>query len=70
MSRGDTLTRSLKMQRALGRRRWTLKELATEFDVTTRTIRRDLDVLKRAGIQIKSSQVAENFPMDYWMEVE
>jgi predicted DNA-binding transcriptional regulator YafY len=70
MSRGDTLTRSLKMQRKLGKGRWTLKELAKEFNVTTRTIRRDIDVLKRAGLHVKSFRVDDNFPMLYWMEVE
>ncbi len=51
--RNSSAIRILSLLRLLEqRRRWTLHELAERFQVTTRTVRRDLDVLQRAEYAI------------------
>lgn len=43
--RGKSLKRVIALVELLQRSRWTINELAVELNVTTRTIRRDLQIL-------------------------
>lgn len=53
--RNDTLIRALSLMRLLdGRGRYRVIDLAARFDVTTRTIRRDLAAIEAAGYPLAS----------------
>jgi len=54
MARNNQLVRQWKLLRSLGTNHFglTLEELATEFEITTMTVRRDLKGLKEAGFPI------------------
>lgn len=54
MKRNRQVVRLLRMRDMLAGGRMTLKELAAEFRVTTRTIRRDLEALQEAHVPIHS----------------
>lgn len=58
MPRNVALVRTLSLMQRLQRGRATLKELAEEFKVTTRTIRRDLVALQDAGIPVRNTSDA------------
>ncbi len=51
--RNQSLDRTLRLLNALRSGRWPLRDLATQLGVTTRTIRRDIEVLSAAGFQIE-----------------
>jgi predicted DNA-binding transcriptional regulator YafY len=55
--RNQALERTLRLLRLLQRGARTLDRLAQELNVTTRTIRRDLEVLSVAGFQVTSRRV-------------
>jgi len=48
------LVRALRMAELLRKERQTVHQLAATFEVTTRTVRRDLHALALAGLAIKS----------------
>lgn len=50
--RNGQLIRTLCLYRTLAAERRTLQSLATDFGVTTRTVRRDLEALADAGIAL------------------
>jgi len=62
--RGVSLLRVLKLQRHLEGLPFAppLSDLAKTFDVTTRTIRRDLDLLAKAGFTIPKCRCDEGNP--------
>lgn len=49
MARNRYLVRVLRLAAALQARRWTLIELAVDFEVSTRTIRRDIYALEESA---------------------
>lgn len=51
--RNGQLERVLRLVRCLQRGRRTLESLARELNVTTRTVRRDLEVLSVAGFPVR-----------------
>jgi DeoR/GlpR family transcriptional regulator of sugar metabolism len=59
--RNGSLLRVLRLLRLLEQRgRWTLDQLAVRFDVTTRTVRRDLEALEAAGYAIGHEERGES----------
>lgn len=54
--RNDTLIRVLRMIEALRVRRLSLRELAREHQVTTRTVRRDLEAISAAGLPLRKHE--------------
>lgn len=51
--RNRSLIRALSLKQTLdGGQRWTLRNLADRFSVSTRTIRRDLAALEDAGVPL------------------
>lgn len=54
--RNNALVRVLTMAELLRRGRYDLDQLAREFSVTTRTVRRDLDALSVAGVAVQHSR--------------
>lgn len=58
MARNQTLVRDLQLLLLLERSRYglTLGELAAEFGVCARTIRRDLEALQAAGVPIVDNE--------------
>jgi predicted DNA-binding transcriptional regulator YafY len=65
--RGDTLVRVLTMAETLRRGRQSLDELADTFNVTTRTVRRDLEALSVAGVAVRSTKdTPANGCTSYW----
>jgi predicted DNA-binding transcriptional regulator YafY len=58
MPRNRSLVRVLSLLRLLeGRRRWSLIELAVQFDVSTKTARRDLRALEEAGYPVTQTPI-------------
>lgn len=53
--RNRQLVRVLKVSQALQGGRRTLDSLATEFRVSTRTIRRDIEALSEAGVPVRNT---------------
>lgn len=51
-TRNQQLVRVLRLLALIGKRRRSLGELATELDVTTRTIRRDLEAILAAHLPL------------------
>lgn len=51
----------LRLMTRLSVKRATLHELAAEFRVTTRTIRRDLEALSLAGVQVRKTTEFNGF---------
>jgi len=51
--RGDALLRTLALLRLLQARRIRLAQLAATLSVTTRTVRRDLEILSVAGFPVR-----------------
>lgn len=67
MARNVALVRTLTLWQVLREgRQWTLVELAERFSVTTRTIRRDLDVLESVGVPICHEDGASRIPGTWW----
>lgn len=64
--RGDALLRVLRMTETLRRGRRSVDELAAAFKVTTRTVRRDLEVLSVAGVPVRSTKDAPAGRTAYW----
>lgn len=61
------MIRALAMIQLLSGRRRSLDELAGHFRVTTRTVRRDLEVLSVAGVQVRSTKdTPANGCTSYW----
>lgn len=67
MARNVALVRVLRMVERLREKRWTVYELADEFNVTSRTVRRDIDVMAQAGIAIKS-QPMDGQSTQFWVK--
>ncbi len=62
------LVRVLSMLRLLqGYERHTINALAERFSVTTRTIRRDLDVLQRVGYPIAHEERGDGGNGNWWL---
>lgn len=69
--RNGALVRVLTMADRLRAGRRTLEELAQEFHVSTRTVRRDLEVLSVAGVRIRRREdTGEGFTSYWWVERE
>jgi predicted DNA-binding transcriptional regulator YafY len=68
--RGDTVIRALQMIQLLRGRRRSLDEFAGQFKVSTRTVRRDLEVLSIAGVQVRSTKdaTANGLAAFWWVE--
>lgn len=66
------LIRVLRLSRRLQRRRATLAELAEEFQVHQRTIRRDLECLSLAGFRVRNTAdaAANGYNGFWWLEHE
>jgi predicted DNA-binding transcriptional regulator YafY len=66
--RSDGVIRALAMIQLLsGGRRRSLDELAEHFHITTRTVRRDLEVLSVAGVPVRSTKdTPANGCTTYW----
>lgn len=58
--RNGQLTRVLCLYQTLNAERRTLRSLAREFSVTTRTVRRDLEALADAGIAVCKSRDSDD----------
>lgn len=56
MARNAQLIRVLQLAERLRGRRWSLEQLAQEADVTTRTVRRDLEALSSAGVPVQQAR--------------
>lgn len=53
-NRGTKLTRILELIRFLSSRRYSsYQDVAAEFSVTTKTVRRDLDILENIGFPVR-----------------
>ena len=66
--RQQALRRCLRLMDRLANRRATLQQLAEEYAVTTRTIRRDLDVLEAVGIRVRSRVDEGQMAGVWWVE--
>jgi hypothetical protein len=65
--RSEGVIRALQLAECLRAGRRSLDELATQFHVTTRTIRRDLEVLSVAGVPVRSTKdTPANGCTSYW----
>lgn len=64
MSRNATLTRVLLLLEMLRGQRQTLEGLASRLRVTTRTIRRDLEALRFAGVPVE--KIEADGEVSYW----
>ena len=53
--RNSSLVRVLCLIESLKHKRATLQSLADEFNVSTRTIRRDLEALSLAGVPVRTT---------------
>lgn len=69
--RNTALVRVLMLKATLeSGRHWTLQQLAERFNVTTRTVRRDLAALEEAGVpicQARSEQGNHAEPGRWWV---
>lgn len=66
--RNDSLVRVLTMMHYLKGGRQTLEQLAEEFHVSTRTVRRDLEALSVAGVPVRhSGDTGEGFAGYWWV---
>jgi predicted DNA-binding transcriptional regulator YafY len=69
-NRNSSAIRILSLLRLLEqRRRWTLHELAERFKVTTRTVRRDLEVLQSAEYPIGHANLGDSIGKEglWWL---
>lgn len=65
--RSAGVIRALQLAECLRAGRRSLDELATQFQVTTRTVRRDLEVLSVAGVMVRSTKDAHASGLtSYW----
>lgn len=67
--RNGALVRVLRMAEFLRGGRRSLAELAKEFDVCTRTVRRDLEALSVAGVPVRNSPDTGEGIVGYWWVV-
>ncbi len=66
--RSEGLVRVLAMLRLLqGHRRYSLEELSMRFTVSTRTIRRDLDLLQRVGYPVQHEERGDGGNGNWWL---
>lgn len=57
MARNQKLVRALRMAKLLRTERRPVHQLAETFEVTSRTVRRDLAALAEAGVPVKAEPV-------------
>jgi predicted DNA-binding transcriptional regulator YafY len=64
--RNDTLVRVLTLVERLRVSRCSIDDLAREFHVSTRTVRRDLAALQRAGVPLHQNNAANQGAGGLW----